>query len=139
MPITGPNARQKRKELLKVLREKLNGRDITYRQIAEDFNVNFSYVTKLSAKLKCDMRIEKVVAEYEKRIAELEKFSDTQEEREKIVLDTLYHNCKENKDTNACIAWYKATGKWKEAEVQAREGDTEKIDWERILDKMERL
>lgn len=117
---------------------KLTGKyRISFNALAKKFDISSLTVNRHSLIIKCQIEKEKIIEEYESRIKNLKKAFSDKDRQEDTVLNTLYCICIDEKDTNACIAWLKATGKMKLAEIRAKEYKGEEMPtWKEVVEEL---
>lgn len=125
--------------LCKKIKDKISGRiQTTEKKLAEEFNTGVQNIRRYTLQITHDLRVEKIIESYETEIRRLKALVVDTEGQIDEILRTLYLNCIDNKDTNACIAWLRGTGRMKEAEIKAKKkksGDT--LDWRTVVSELE--
>ncbi|MBA7493092.1 hypothetical protein ES702_03647 [subsurface metagenome] len=127
------------KDILEKLHEELylkhtSKSRISFEDLAKKLNISPLTVNRHSLFVKCQIEKEKIIEGYESRIKNLKKAFSDKDRQEDTILNTLYCICIDERDTNACIAWLRATGKMKLAEIRAKEYNGEEMPtWEEVV------
>jgi len=129
-----------KRALVGTIKKKLLSKiDSTYAIIGKKFDISQVMMQRYILIAKQEIEIERVKEEYEAELRKWKKQIATQGEKEDTVLHRLYINCIDGEDTNACVAWLRASGHFKAAEVRAKQiaGGGDELDWRKVIADMD--
>jgi len=129
---------QEKRNLIQSIKRKLLGKtEDTYSEIGKKFGISLVMMNKYTLVAKHEIEIERIKEEYETELRKWKKQIVSQSEKEDGVLQRLYMYCMDG-EFQACIAWLRASGHFKAAEVRAKKSASgeDELDWQKVVSDM---